>query len=167
LESTDAELVRAACSGDVDCFRQFFERHYSLAVAIARSHLSDRHLAEDAAQEAFAKVCRKLPSLRDPSRFPEWLGTICRRTASRMARSHPNGKPMEREPESPVEGDDGKRQVHEALKRLPMDAREIVQLHYFGGLTYDEIAEALGITPQAVHGRLQRARRALATLLAD
>jgi RNA polymerase sigma-70 factor (ECF subfamily) len=120
-------------------------------------------LAEDAAQEAFATACRTLTSLRDANRFPEWLGTICRRTASRMARPHTNGKPIERERASPPERDDAAAaRVHEALARLPLAAREILNLHYFGGLTYEEIARALGISPQAVHGRMQRARRTLA-----
>ncbi|MEX0939601.1 MAG: sigma-70 family RNA polymerase sigma factor [Pirellulales bacterium] len=166
LESTDAELVKAACAGDVESFRQLFERHYSLAVAIGRSRLSDRHLAEDAAQEAFAQVCQRLPSLRDPNRFPEWLGTICRRTASRMARRNRNGQSIAQEPESPRADEAANRQVHEAIMCLPLAAREVVQMHYFGGLTYDEIAAALGTTPQAVHGRLQRARRALGQWLA-
>jgi RNA polymerase sigma-70 factor (ECF subfamily) len=167
LESSDAELVKAACGGDVDSFRRLYERHYRLAVAVARSRLTDRHLAEDAAQEAFATACQKLPRLRDANRFPEWLGTICRRTASRMARSQTNGKPIEREPAAPEVCDDtATSRVHEALARLPMGAREVLALHYFGGMSYEEIGRALNISPQAVHGRLQRARRALASRLA-
>jgi RNA polymerase sigma-70 factor, ECF subfamily len=41
----------------------------------------------------------------------------------------------------------------------------VVQLHYFSGLSYDDIARALGISSQAVHGRMQRARRMLANWL--
>jgi RNA polymerase sigma-70 factor (ECF subfamily) len=160
LESSDADLVNAACGGDVDSFRKLYERYYRLAVGIARSRLSDRHLAEDAAQEAFATACRSLPSLRDANRFPEWLGTICRRTASKLARSQANGKPIEREPVSPVISENAAAaKLHEALAQLPLSAREVLNLHYFSGLSYEEIARALGISPQAVHGRLQRARR--------
>jgi RNA polymerase sigma-70 factor (ECF subfamily) len=162
---TDAELVKAACDGDVDSFRQLYERYYRLAVSIARSRLNDRHLAEDAAQEAFATACRTLAGLRNPSRFPEWLGTICRRTASRMARSRvgSNGKPLAKEPASPTAPNNAaSNRIHEALARLTPDAREVLQLHYFAGLTYEQIARALGISPQAVHGRMQRARHSLA-----
>jgi RNA polymerase sigma-70 factor, ECF subfamily len=166
VQCSDAELVRAACAGDIDSFRELYERHYSMAVGIARSRLSDRHLAEDAAQEAFAMACRRLHSLRDASRFPEWLGTICRRIASRMARSQTNAEPIEHEPVSPVDNDRGAvEQVHQALGRLSKSAREIIHLHYFSGLSYDEIARFLGISSQAVHGRMQRARRVLARWL--
>jgi RNA polymerase sigma-70 factor (ECF subfamily) len=158
--------VEAARAGDVDSFRALYERYYGLAVGIARSRLTDQHLAEDAAQEAFATVCRRLYSLRDPQRFPEWLGTICRRTASKMGRSQSNGALLESEPISPVNDDDSRReQVHDALNHLSRSEREIIQLHYFSGLSHDEVARVLMISPQAVHGRLQRARRKLAIRL--
>jgi RNA polymerase sigma-70 factor, ECF subfamily len=163
LQSSDAELVEAACAGDIVSFRSLYERYYGMAVGIARSRLADRHLAEDAAQEAFATVCRRLCSLRDSERFPEWLGTICRRTASRMARSQTNGAPIKSEPISPVSDDDSRReQVNKALEQLSKSEREIIHLHYFSGLSHEEIARVLGISPQAVHGRMQRARRKLA-----
>lgn len=166
MQCSDAELVEAARAGDVDSFRKLYERYYGLAVGIARSRLTDQHLAEDAAQEAFATVCRRFYSLQDPQRFPEWLGTICRRTASKMARSQPNGALVKSEPISPVNDDDCIReQVHEALNHLSRSEREIIHLHYFSGLSYDEVARVLGISPQAVHGRMQRARRKLAIRL--
>jgi RNA polymerase sigma-70 factor, ECF subfamily len=163
LESTDAELVKAACGGDVDGFRRLYERYYRLALGIARSRVSDRHLAEDAAQEAFAVACRTLATLRDANRFPEWLGTICRRTAGKMARSRANGKPTDCAPTGRASRDDAAAAaVREALEQLPQAAREVLNLHYFSGLSYEEIAQSLGVSPQAVHGRMQRARRMLA-----
>jgi hypothetical protein len=48
LQYTDAELVAAACRGDLASFGRLYERHYRLAVGITRSRLSDGHLAEDA-----------------------------------------------------------------------------------------------------------------------
>jgi RNA polymerase sigma-70 factor (ECF subfamily) len=166
---SDTELVEAACGGDVDSFRQLYERYYGMAVGIARSRLSDAHLAEDAAQEAFATACRELASLRDAGRFPEWLGTICRRTASRMSRSQLNGKPLGHEPITLPEANNAAdaTKVHRALSQLSSSAREVIQLHYFSGLAHEEIARILGTTSSAVHGRLQRARRTLAKLLAN
>ena len=52
MQRSDAELVAAACRGDLASFGRLYERHYRMAVGIARSRLSDGHLAEDAAQEA-------------------------------------------------------------------------------------------------------------------
>ncbi|MGO9114887.1 MAG: RNA polymerase sigma factor [Thermoguttaceae bacterium] len=166
MPRSDAELVKAACGGDIDSFRELYDRYYRLAVGIARSRLCDQHLAEDAAQEAFAMVCRRLHSLRNANRFSEWLGTICRRTASKIARSRTNAKPLECEPRSPTDNDDSLvAQVRQALKELSTSAQEVIQLHYFSELSYDQIAGVLGISPQAVHGRMQRARHMLARRL--
>jgi RNA polymerase sigma-70 factor, ECF subfamily len=170
LERPDAELIEAACRGDIASFRELYERHYPMAIGIARSRLSDPHLAEDAAQEAFAVACQRLALLKDRRRFGQWLGTICRRTASRMARSRANHAPLDEAPAtgSSANGDAGAAtRVRRAVERLPRSGREVILLHYFSGLTYDEISDALGITPQSVHGRLQRARRALARELSD
>jgi RNA polymerase sigma-70 factor (ECF subfamily) len=170
LERSDAELVEAAGRGDIAAFRDLYERHYRMAVGIARSRLADRHLAEDAAQEAFATACRRLALLRDRTRFAEWLGTICRRTASRMARSRTNHRPIEDAtvPAAPAnDASASAARIEQALATLPPPGREVILLHYFSGLTYEEISRVLRITPQSVHGRLQRARRALATELSQ
>lgn len=167
MHRSDAELVEAARRGDLSSFGLLYERHYRMAVGIARGRLSDRHLAEDAAQEAFAIACRTLSALRDPRRFPEWLGTICRRTASRLAADRLPREPM---PDEPGPADDPalaslRLQVRDALDLLEETSREVVVLHYFSGLSYREIAQALGTSVQGVHGRLQRARSKLASLL--
>jgi RNA polymerase sigma-70 factor (ECF subfamily) len=168
LERTDAELVEGACCGDIASFRELYERHYAMAVAIANSRLSDPHLAEDAAQEAFATACRRLASLKNRQRFSQWLGTICRRAASRMARSRTSHTPIDDVAIEAVQSNGDAHaslRVRRAMARLPAAGREVIWLHYFSGLSYQQISQTLGITPQSVHGRLQRARRALAEAL--
>ncbi|MDR3623183.1 MAG: sigma-70 family RNA polymerase sigma factor [Paludisphaera borealis] len=167
MDRSDAELVTAACQGDLSSFGRLYERHYRMAVGIARGRLADRHLAEDAAQEAFAIACRTLRTLRDRDRFPEWLGTICRRTASRLDADRPAHEPL---PEDRERAGDSERralrdQVQDALGLLDESSREIVVLHYFSGLSYDEISRALGLSVASIHGRLQRARGKLAKAL--
>ena len=167
MQRSDAKLVAAALRGDQASFGLLYERHYRLAVGIAHGRLSDIHLAEDAAQEAFVIACRTLATLRDPRRFPEWLGTICRRTASRLDTSRTFHEPLPDDPCSAADPDLAatRLQVQEALQLLEQTSREIVVLHYFSGLSYEEIGHALGLSVQSVHGRLQRSRRKLAGLL--
>ena len=167
MQRSDAELVEAARRGDRASFGLLYERHYRLAVGIARSRLSDIHLAEDAAQEAFVIAWRTLANLRDPRRFPGWLGTICRRTASRLDTGRILHEPL---PDDPGFANDPnlallRLQVRDALQLLEETSREIVFLHYFSGLKYEEIGRALDLSAQGVHGRLQRARSKLAGLL--
>jgi RNA polymerase sigma-70 factor (ECF subfamily) len=56
-------------------------------------------------------------------------------------------------------------QVHEAIGNLDETSREIVLLHYFSRLSYEDIASVMDLSVQAIHGRLQRARRKLAAVL--
>ena len=52
--------------------------------------------------------------------------------------------------------------MQQSVRRLPEKAREVILLHYFSGLSYEEIAAVLKMSPQVVHGRLIRARRKMA-----
>jgi RNA polymerase sigma-70 factor, ECF subfamily len=163
-ECSNAELVEAARNGDVSSFGELYRRHYKAAVGIAYCALADHHLAEDAAQEAFAIACRDLGRLRRADRFAQWLGAICRKVARRAARSRLR-RPLPEETIEPADADGNHQRleaVRQSVERLPARAREVILLHYFSGLSYEKIAESLGTSPQAVHGRLIRARRKLA-----
>jgi len=133
-------------------------------VGVAYAQLADRHLAEDAAQETFAIACRDLARLKQADKFASWLWGICRNVARGLARS--KRPPVEAGSLPAVtdepSNDDLLTAVRESVQRLPPSAREIVVLRYFSALSYAQIAETLGISPQAVHGRLTRARRRLA-----
>lgn len=165
LKPNDEQLVESACRGDTDSFRRLYERHYSMAVALAYSQTCDRHSAEDAAQEAFVIACQKLSTLNDGRRFSNWLGTIVRRTALSMIqtrnRSNLAHEALMTRADEVVQQDDHS-EVREAIERLPANQREVIYLHYFGKLSYLEIAAALDTSRESVHGRLQRARRKLA-----
>ena len=142
-----------------------------MAVALAYSQTRDRHSAEDAAQEAFVIACQKLSTLNDRQRFPNWLGTIVRRTAVSMtqarAKSRFDCEILSAQPAAAVEPAKDHSEVREAIEELSANHREVIYLHYFGELSYREIAAALGTTPESVHGRLQRARRKLAIELGN
>ena len=79
------------------------------------------------------------------------------KSRSRYALAGGSGLGDRREPD-----DDRAGLVRQSVRRLPERAREVVLLHYFSGLSHEEIAAALGTSPQAVHGRLLRARRKMA-----
>ena len=166
-ECTDAELVEAARNGDVSSFGELYRRHYATAVAIAYCAVSDHHLAEDAAQESFAVACRDLVRLRRADKFAPWLGGICRKLACRLAKTKPPGRLPDDAvlPAEDCPDDDQKILVRQAVQCLPASAREVIVLHYFSNLTHEQIAATLDISPQAVHGRLIRARKKLTDYL--
>jgi len=69
-------LIISASSGDVAAFERLVLRFQGMAVGYAFAILGDFHLAEDAAQEAFVEAYARLPSLREPRAFANWLKRI-------------------------------------------------------------------------------------------
>ena len=167
IQEPDTTLVEAAIDGNPDSFTELCRRYYPAMVAIAHSLIGDRHLAEDAAQETFAKAAVKLPQLRQTNKFAGWLATICRNQARDMAR-RTNG-PQANDEVSTIAAqsgrDDSGDAVRQALKMLSAPAREVVFLRYYDGLSYERISELLGISGQAINGRLRRAKKKMADYL--
>src|SRR6478752_2176480 len=79
-------LVTAAQVGDLDAFGQLVERFQRMAYAVAYTMLSDAHLAEDVAQEAFIEAYICLPKLREPAAFPGWFRRIVHKRGDRLVR---------------------------------------------------------------------------------
>ncbi|MCU0913446.1 MAG: sigma-70 family RNA polymerase sigma factor [Planctomycetes bacterium] len=163
----DKTLVERAVRGDGDSFTELCRRYYSAMVAIGHAILRDRHLAEDAAQQAFAKVAVSLPRLRQADQFGRWVAAICRNEARDLAQARRRPLPDEEPPvvEGRTDSDESCRAVQEALGRLPEEAREVVFLRFYDGLSYDQISAVLGISEQAINGRLRRAKKRLAQYL--
>lgn len=164
-DDADTNLVAAALQGDAESFSRLCEQYYPALVAIAYSRLAERHLAEDAAQETLLAAYRDIVRLKKPEQFAGWLATICRNIASDMAKARTRAcqKHAEIVDCSPVfdpvddEGDTVA-VVREIVRQLEPDARDIVYLRYYNQLTYDQIARMLGISEEAVNGKLRRAR---------
>ncbi len=164
---TDAELVEAARGGEVEDFGELYRRHYAAVVGVAYCAVADRHLAEDAAQEAFGIASRELARLRGANRFGPWVCTIAKREAGRMARSRRERGVLQDTVAAPAtdSAPHPSDLVRQAVADLPERSRQVVVLHYFTGLTHKEVAASLGLSTEAVHGRLVRARRKLADRL--
>ncbi len=163
-QEPDSVLVTAALNGDGDSFTELCRRYYPAMVAITHSILGDRHLAEDAAQQAFAKAAVKLPQLREKDGFAGWVAAISRNTARNMLRTV---RPVQRIEESSVaaaeSGENAATEaVRKALGKLAASAKEIIYLRFYDGLSYERISAVLGISEQAINGRLRRAKRKLA-----
>ena len=167
IEQAQADLVLEAATGQLSAFAQLYERYYGPLVALAYATLADRHLAEDAAQEAFAIACRDVGRLRQPDRIGPWLAGICRNVARRLARQRSRCRLTDRLPDQPAPANQHQHNglVRQAVWDLPERLREVVLLRYFNDLSYEDIAAVLGLTTAAVHGRLTRARRKLAHTL--
>lgn len=169
-QKPDTVLVKAAIDGDAEGFTELCQRYYPAMVAIAHSILGDRHLAEDAAQQAFAKAAVKLPQLKKESRFVGWLAVICRNIAKDIARNVGAGLrvcPTDDLSMIAAESrdDDTTETIRKAISKLSASAREVIFLRYYDGMSYEQISAVLGISEQAINGRLRRAKKKMADYL--
>lgn len=134
---------------------------------MAYSVIRDHQLAEDAAQEAFARALVSFDRLKEPSKFAPWLAQICRNAAIDMARARRPQIDVDDLAEVPGRDTDdfAGRIVREAIDRLPASLREVVVLRYHNNCSYEQISAVLGLSKTAINGRLTRAKRKLATYL--
>jgi RNA polymerase sigma-70 factor (ECF subfamily) len=163
-------LVRAALNGDADSFGRLSERYYSAMVAIAYSRLCDRDLAEDAAQEALFAAFRAISKLKKDRNFGRWVAGICRNIASDMARERTRHELSSNQSRSsPLNDSDEKTGDVEVVRRiiagLSLKMKEVILLRYYNQMSYEQIADLLGISQEAVNGRLRRAKRTIASQL--
>jgi RNA polymerase sigma-70 factor (ECF subfamily) len=163
-QNTETTLIQAALNGDADSFNRLCEQYYSAMVAIAYSRLSDRDLAEDAAQEAFYIAFRDISKLKEPNHFGRWLTKICRNISSDMAKVKTRDKLIPiRDCEAPSRDDDKQdsyvEMVRSIISKLPSKAKEVIYLRFYNKLSYQEISNVLGISQEAVNGRLRRAKK--------
>ena len=169
-ENTEITLVRAALKSDADSFGRLSERYYSAMVAIAYSRLCDRDLAEDAAQEVFFVAFRNISKLKKERHFSRWVAGICRNIATDMAKARARDKlvPIQ-DCESLSNNKDKEADIVEIVRsivaELPVKMKEIIFLRYYNQMSYQQIANMLGISQEAVNGRLRRARKIVARQL--
>jgi len=165
-DKTETKLVEAAFNGDIDSFGKLCQQYYGPMVAIAYSVVSDHQLAEDAAQESFARALVSLRKLKKQTRFAPWLAAICRNVAKDMVATKVrqiSTKDFSQAVQNNT--DENAPVIRQAIEQLPVSAKELVVLRYYNGLSYEQIASVLGISQAAINGRLTRAKRKMADYL--
>ena len=166
-DKSETRLVEAAVGGDIDSFGELCRRYYAALVAIGYSVLADHQLAEDAAQESFARALVSLRKLKNQTRFAPWLGAICRNVAKDMIATKAKQISTEDIPQvNEVENhDENDRLIRRAIEQLPESTKDLVVLRYYDGLSYEQISSVLGISKASINGRLTRAKRKMAKYL--
>jgi RNA polymerase sigma factor (sigma-70 family) len=181
LVLSDAELARAAQSGDAVSLGILLERYQAPLYALALRFLGYNSEAQDAVQDTYLTALRTIDRLREPEAVAWWLRGILRNVCLRRLRERQQEDRFER-PEGDLESAFLEFSVEEAidrlamrewvwsaLGRLPEDLQLMVALRYFGShhSSYEEISAVLGVPMGTVKSRLNTVKLKLAEALLE
>jgi RNA polymerase sigma-70 factor (ECF subfamily) len=179
--AAEVELLRRVGQGDRASFSQLYDRFSSAIFSAAYRIVNNQQAAEDVLQEVFLQVWEKA-ALYDPSRGKPltWAITLTRNKAiDRLRATQRRGRlqnSLERDVGS-SEQFDGRssfdavdllekgKLVGEAMRKLPSEQREALDLAFFSGLTQSEIAEHLNEPLGTIKARIRRGMLKLKSLL--
>lgn len=178
---SDLDLVQRHRYGDLEAFDEIYRRYHETIYNLSYRMSGDLELAADLTQEVFLRVFRYLDRFRGGSSLKTWVYRValnhCR---SRLGRRRLPTQPLEDEEGHQTEPADGRRSpeqramdreqrrtVNRALALLPPVFREAVVLCDLQGMSYQEIAEVLGVRIGTVRSRIARGRERLRELLEE
>jgi RNA polymerase sigma-70 factor (ECF subfamily) len=176
---SDEALVALAARSEQSALAELYDRFGRPAYGLALRILRDESLAEDAVQDAFLAVWRTAPRfLPERGKASTWILTLVHRRAVDLVRREerrradtldPEAEPGDRSP--PIEEEAWLRlqreRVQSALRQLPDQQREAIELAYYGGFTQSELAERLGQPLGTIKSRMFLGLGRLRELLGD
>jgi RNA polymerase sigma-70 factor (ECF subfamily) len=175
--SSDSELVRLAKGGQLTAYEELVRRWSARVLAICHARVRSCHTAEELAQEALLRGLRSLSTLDDPAKFGPWLCGIATRACldwlkcgqarqvslDAMSDGQPDtwlaaagGSPLE----LATQADDQRRLISE-VDSLPEPYREAILVYYCDDVTYQDMANMLGVSAATINARLTKARAML------
>lgn len=180
----EAEVIRAVLDGDTDAFEELVLAYQKNVYNLALRMTGNEEDAFDVSQDTFLRAYNSLAGFRGDCKFSVWLYRLTSNISIDYLRKRKRSKtesltysgdddtdeeldiPDDRfSPENVVEKAELRREVNEALSKLPEDYRRVLTLREIGGLSYEEIGQALELEPGTVKSRLFRARKKLCAVL--
>src|SRR5437773_2974671 len=180
--NTEAELIARCRRGEARAWDELFDRHYAAAGRFVFQLASDftREEVEEICQETFLSVIKSIDSFVGKSQFQTWLFRIAANKAcdyrerQRAAKRGGGQTPISLQAEDPQNGliidppsnspaPDATMMsaerillLREALDQLGEPCREIIEMRYFGDLSYEEISNTLQLNVKTVSSRLSK-----------
>ena len=177
---SDGHLVSKAVAGDVAAYETLVCRWSARLIAYLRARVHRDDVAEDLAQEVLLRGYRKLRTLKSPDRFGSWLLSIAHAAAldwlKAKARSEvsfedvsgrsrgglTDGSPA---PDELQLANERRELLIESVQSLPEPLREVLLIYYYDEVTYQEMADMLGVSTATINARLTKARATLRRIL--
>lgn len=181
MRDEDYEIVLRVQSGDKAAFNLLVEKYHRRVSRLLVRLLKNQEDIEDVVQETFIKAYRAIGNFRGESAFYTWIYRIAINTAKNLllTQKRKPSQALEYENEEGETFEDNSalsnidtpeslyltRQVAEtvnkAMMALPSDLRDAIVMREIDGLSYEEIAEAMGCPIGTVRSRIFRAREAI------
>ncbi len=186
-DKSDEEIVALARTRNPEYFGDLVLRHQDKIFRFVRSLTFDPSAAEDLTQVTFERAFVALNTFNVEKKFTAWLFTIAKNQSFSYLRSQKNKRtipldaPLSADqteltlgdtiaspgalPDETMDRDQHISQVRAALKKIKPSYRGILSLFYLEELTYEEIAQTLGLRLNTVRTNLRRAKLQLAKIL--
>ena len=180
----EAAVIQAVLDGDVNAYEALVKEYEKNVYNLALRMTGNSEDAADMAQEAFIKAYNSLTAFRGDSKFSVWLyrivSNVCldflrsrsRKQTVSLSTENDDGEEVELDiadethsPEQLLDRSLTRDAGRRGLAALPPDHREILLLREIQGLSYEEIADALGLEAGTVKSRIFRARKKLCSFL--
>ena len=180
MQGDESQLVTLSKQGDLGAFNRIVERYQSQVYNLSARILSDRTAAEDVTQEAFVSAFRAISRFRGGS-LRAWLLRIASNASYDYIRSRarrpeqsldeslldqgfavPSNDPS---PEQHAISRELNAEIQRSIASLPMDQRTVILMIDVQGLSYQEAAQAAGVSIGTIKSRLSRARARVRDLL--
>lgn len=177
LTPTDEKLVARVLAGDRSAFRSLTERHYNSVYRLSKSILKSSEDAEDATQEIFVRGYQALAQFSGRGAFGAWLRRMTvnhclNRVQSAAARTSAKSFSLDlmadtlpashdSDPEERLLRSEAQARIRIELNELPPAQRAALGLRLLDGLSYEEIAEIMGVPVNSVRSWLHRGRARL------
>ncbi len=172
MRTEDGSIIQRCLDGDASAFGILVDKYKAGIYAFAYDKLRNFQDAQDVTQEVFERAYINLRNLRRWESFAFWLHRIasnqCRRWFQARSRrpdsqfiADQDPKALDRAALDAYRDSQMDEPLWEALDSLSDTYREVLILHYFGGMTIKDMAIAIGVSPDAIGKRLSRARAQL------
>lgn len=169
MDDPACDLCRGLCEGRHEAWAALYDRSAARLFRVAWGLLGHREEAEDAVQEVFARMARARASLATVHNLNAYLFAalrrVCAETCERRARARLAATAAQEVSRVATGQGDSEVDFQEALRGLPDEQREVVLLKIDGALTFGEIAQALGISPNTAASRYRYALEKLRATL--
>jgi len=167
----DTALVARCLQGDWSAFEPLVKRYERVLFSVALRLVGDYEDARDATQAAFVRAYEHLETFDPERKFFSWIYRILVNECLNLRRGRHAGEPLadtfhvEGGAFEAVAASEEHDRIQRALLSLTAEYREVVVLRHFADLSYDAIAEALGVPEKTVKSRLFSARKRLGEIL--